>query len=172
MKSPSIIFSVCAVLALTSTVAFAKRGSIGIYAIVDKVEFEPDENSPELVRISGLFVVPVPMSSGQYKAPQRGYLYFRIEPGMERAARREWANLKSLAGTGQAIGFAQYWVAHPVNKFGNPHHSLEVRVHPEGEVLVTPEVYPLSHARGIVKNGDADDPDFDRIVALLKAASH
>ena len=79
MKAASIIASVCAVLALSTAVVIAKRGTIGIYAIVDRVAFEPDEKLPERVRIWGVFVVPVPMSSGQYKAPQRGYLYFRIK---------------------------------------------------------------------------------------------
>src|SRR5258705_1328341 len=104
MEATSIIVSLCAVLVLSSSVAvLAKRGTIGIYAIVDKVAFEPDENSPERIRIWGVFVVPVPISSGQYKTPQRGYLYFRIAPGMEQVAKQEWGDLKNLAGTGQGI---------------------------------------------------------------------
>src|SRR5882724_9007830 len=98
MKETSIMVSLCAVLVLSSTVVvLAKRCTIGIYAIVDKVEFEPDENSPERIRIWGVFVVPVAMSSGQYTTPQRGYLYFRIAPGMEQVAKQEWSDLKNLA---------------------------------------------------------------------------
>ena len=40
---------------------------VGIYAIVDKVAFEPDMTSPERVRIDGTFVVPIRMSSGSFK---------------------------------------------------------------------------------------------------------
>lgn len=166
MKAATIIASVCAVLALSTSLVLAKRATIGIYGIVDKVEFEPSEKSPERVRIWGVFVVPVQMSSGGYKAPQRGYLYFRIAPGMERVARQEWADLKALAGTGQVIGFAQYWVANPDDPSGNPHHSLVVPVHRDGDAVV-PDVYPLPHASGIVKTGDKADPDFERIVAQL-----
>src|SRR6266498_1649295 len=104
MKPTSIIVSVCAVLMLSSMVVLAKRETIGIYAIVDKVAFEPDEKSPERIRIWGVFVVPVPMSSGHYKAPKRGFLYFSIAPGMEQVVKQEWGDLKALAGTGQGIG--------------------------------------------------------------------
>ena len=173
MKETSIIVSLCAVLVLSSTVVvLAKRSTIGLYAIVDKVAFEPDENSPERIRIWGVFVVPVPMSSGQYQTPQRGYLYFRIEPGMEQVAKQEWSDLKNLAGTGQGIGFAQYWVANPADPSGNPHHSLEVQVYRDGDAAV-PDVYPLPHVRGIVKTGDKADPDFESIMTKLsRAARH
>jgi hypothetical protein len=172
MKAAIAIVSVCAVLVLTSTVVLAKRGSIGIYAIVDKVAFEPDEESPERIRIWGVFVVPVPMSSGLYKAPQHGYLYFRVGPGMEQIAKREWGDLKNLAGTGQRIGFAQYWVSNPADPYGNPHHSLEIQVHQDGD-LAAPDAYPLPHIRGIVKTGDKADPDFESIMAKLsRAAGH
>ena len=172
MKAASIVALICAVLALSTTVVTAKRGTIGIYAIVDKVAFEPDEKSPERIRIWGVFVVPVPMSSGQYKTPQRGYLYFRLAPGMERVAKQEWADLKAVAGTGQGIGFAQYCVANPADPFGNTHQSLVVQVHRDGDAVV-PDVYPLPHARGIVKTGDNADPDFESImVQLHKVAQH
>src|ERR1700757_492708 len=77
--------------------AIAKNASIGIYAIIDHVSFEPDSGIPDSVRISGIFVVPVPMSSGNYRTPQRGYLYFRIARGAEQATQRDWNQLKNLA---------------------------------------------------------------------------
>ena len=61
----------------------AKNAGIGIYAIVDGVTFEPDTGPPNFVRLSGVFAVPVPMSSGSYRSPKRGHLYLRIVPGME-----------------------------------------------------------------------------------------
>ena len=152
-------------------VVHAKRGSIGIYAIVDRVTFEPDEASPERIRIWGVFVVPVRMSSGEYKKPQRGRLYFRIAPAMEREiARQEWRKLKDLAGTGECIGFGQYWVANPADRFGNPHHSLEVRVYRDGD-MSTPDDYPRPHSRGIVTTGDQNEPDFKSIVTELRNAA-
>jgi len=177
MKAASVAALICAVIVLSAIVVIAKLNpskNIGIFAIVDKVVFEPDEKSPERIRIWGVFVVPVPMSSGLYKEPQRGFLYFRTAPGMELAPKREWGELKAIAGTGQGVGFAQYWVANLSDPFGNPYHSLEVQVHRTGDKVV-PDIYPLPHARGIIRSGDqvgADaDPDYESIMAKLHKAA-
>jgi hypothetical protein len=154
------------ITAAMNTTSVAKGGGVGIYAIVDNVVLEPDNTSPERVRIDGTFVVPIRMSSGGYARPQRGFLYFKTVPGRENAAKREWAALKSVAGTGEIIGFAYYWVPNPQDPGGNPHHSLEVTVHTNGGAA-SPDDYPLSFAEvlpaenGIVKAGN---PAFDRIV--------
>ena len=58
-----VILCAAVILLLVQRCA-AKNGNIGIYGIVDKVVFEPDGSSPERVQIWGLFVVPVPISSG------------------------------------------------------------------------------------------------------------
>ena len=152
----------------------AKNASIGIYAIVDQVTFEPETGPPHSVRISGIFVVPIPMSSGNYRSPQRGYLYFRIAPRTEQATRRDWSELKTLAGSGKVLGFGQYWVPNPDDPQGNPHHSLEVRVHAEGD-LASPDVYPLPRLEGVteVKVSDKDsDPHSDKIAAQLRETAH
>lgn len=152
----------------------AKNASIGIYAIIDHVTFEPDAGPPSFVRISGIFVVPVPMSSGIYRSPQRGFLYFRIAPGMEQATRRDWNELKTVAGSGKVVGFGQYWVPNPSDPNGNPHTSLEVRVQAEGD-LFTPDFYPLPRSGGVteVKAGDTDhDPVSDKIAVQLRDATH
>jgi hypothetical protein len=90
---------------------------------------------------------------------------------MEQATRKDWNELKTVAGTGRAVGFAQYWVPNPNDLHGNPHHSLKVRVHADGEVAL-PEAYPLPHPKGIVKAADHDDRNFENIVAELQKASH
>jgi hypothetical protein len=154
------------ITAAMNNTGIAKGGGVGIYAIVDKVALEPDNTSPERVRIDGTFVVPIHMSSGGYAPPQRGFLYFKTVPGRETAARRDWAALKSVARTGEIIGFAFYWVPNPHDPAGNPHHSLEVTVH-INEGAASPDDYPLSFAEvlpdenGIVKAGN---PAFDGIV--------
>ncbi len=151
----------------------AKNASIGIYAIVDQVTFEPGAGAPHSVRISGIFVVPVPMSSGKYRSPQRGYFYFGIAPGAEQATQRDWSELKILAGSGKVVGFGQYWVPNPDDPQGNPHHSLEVTVHAEGD-LTTPDVYPLPRLQGVteVKSGTKEtDPDSDKIAAQLRESA-
>ena len=116
--------------------------------------------TPTWVRISGVFAVPVPMSSGAYQTPRRGYLYFRIRPGAERESRRDWSQLKSVAAIGQVVGFASYWVPNPSDPRGNPHHSLTVRM--DGDTG-PPDVYPIPFAQGIVRAGDKGD--FDEAVA-------
>jgi len=169
MRASSAILSVCAILALSTTVVMAKRGSIGIYAIVDKVEFQPSEESPERILIRGVFVVPVPMSSGDYRPPARGYLYFSIPPAMAEVVKQEWRELKAFAGTGEGIGFAQYWEANSADSEPSS-ESLRVRVHRDGEAAV-PDVYPQPNAKGIVEAGDKADPDFEKIVAQLRNAA-
>ena len=162
-------------LLLSSNSAIAKNVSTGIYAIVDQVTFEPEGDFPNFIRISGVFVVPVSLSSGSYRSPRRGFLYFRIAPGAEQASRKDWSELKSFAGSGKVVGFGQYWVPNPNDPQGNPHHSLEVRVHVEGSGPAAPEVYPIPQPGGVmeVKDWDKDhDPDSDKIAAQLRDASH
>ncbi len=89
---------------------------------------------------------------------------------MEQATRKDWNELKTLAGTGRAVGFGQYWVRIPNDPEGNGYQSLEVRVHTDGDAAA-PEVYPLPHPKGIVKAGDKEDFQFDNIVAQLQKAS-
>jgi hypothetical protein len=161
------VAAVC-LLSLAPATVLAKNVSVGIYAVVDQVTFEPDSASPSFVRISGVFVVPVPMSSGSYGTPQRGYLYFQIRPGMEQA-RADWDELTSIAGTGQVVGFAQYWVPNPDDPYGNPHHCLEVTVHTANDAA-SPDPYPQPNLKGVVKHGDKDDPNFDKIAAQLQKA--
>jgi hypothetical protein len=139
---------------------------VGIYAIVDKVAFEPDSSSPERVRIDGTFVVPMRMSSGKYAPPKRGFMYFKTVAGRENAARKDWAALTSVAGTGEVIGFAYYWVPNPHNPAGNPHHSLEVTVHSNGSAA-SPDDYPLSFAEVLSPENEivkAGNRAFDTIV--------
>jgi hypothetical protein len=169
MRPAFIWVALALLLPLTSTSLIAKNGTIGIYAVIDQVTFEPDGPSPNFIRISGVFVVPVAMSSGMYASPQRGFLYFRIPSGMEQATRRDWNELKSSAGTGQVVGFGQYWVPNSGDLDGNPHRSLEITVHTDKDAG-SPDIYPLSNPNGIVKHGDEHDPDFGKIAAQLERA--
>jgi len=116
-------------------------------------------------------VVPVSMSSGQYRSPQKVYLYFRIRPGMEQETRKDWNELKSIAGTRQVVGFGQYWMPNPDDPYGNPHRSLEITVHTDNDAT-TPDIYPLPNSKGIVKHSDNDDPDFNKIATQLQKLLH
>ena len=148
-------------LSLTVTIITAKGSGVGIYARIDQVDFDQGGPLSKTVQISGVFVIPVPMSSGAYQAPQRGYLYFWIPSDREQAARNELDQLRTVAGTRQVVGFAFYWVPNPNDPGGNPHHSLEVRVRRTGEGAA-PDVYPIRYPKGVVRAGDEN---FDAAIA-------
>lgn len=77
---------------------------VGIYALVDKVVFEPSEANAERVQVWGAFAI----AEGRgydYKKAERGYLYYKINPAKPAVCKNEWADLKSVAGTGQIVAF-------------------------------------------------------------------
>ena len=74
--------SAAAVLALTVCLRVAKAsGPIAVYALVDKVAFEPNADKPQRIRLSGVFITAED-NTGTYSAPRRGYLYFTL-PAVE-----------------------------------------------------------------------------------------
>jgi hypothetical protein len=101
-----VLFCVAAAVAVTAS------GRVGIYGIVEKVVFEPNDRAPERVQVWGAFAYADGATfAGSASEVRRGYLYFKL-PGagdpMLAAAKKEWADLKAVAGTGQAIGFGQW----------------------------------------------------------------
>jgi hypothetical protein len=125
-------------------------GPIGVYALVDKVAFEPSSDKPERIRMWGVFIAAeqTPDNSTVYSAPQRGCLYFELPKGNEELARREWADLKSVAGTRQVVGFGSSW-------------GTKVRVRKPDEEAKLPGDYPMGN--GVIKI-NSDQP---RAKALL-----
>jgi hypothetical protein len=135
----SILWPAAAVLTLTLCPGVIHAsGPIGVYALVDKVTFEPAAGKAERIRISGVFMVAEDRAdnSTAYAVPQRGYLYFTLTHGNEELAMREWADLNSIAGTRQVVGFGSSW-------------GSKVRVRKPDEDAKTPGEYPLGN--GIVK---------------------
>ena len=111
-----IRLSLIAVLfASTSVLA---SGRIGFYGIVEKIVFEPNETAPERLQVWGAFMYVDGGASQNVavSAAKRGYLYFKIKSLHEGytpqaqmdLTKKEWADLKSVAGTGQAVGFGRY----------------------------------------------------------------
>jgi hypothetical protein len=144
-------------------------GPVGIYGIVEKVIFEPNEKSPERIQVWGAFeFVENGLSRpGTTSMPKHGYLYFKLPSGDQQfASKTEWADLKSVAGTGQAIGFGNWGLvgnfnaidSRPAGTGGFPYllslypgggAPTDVRVHPATESPSTPAVYSTN--TGIVK---------------------
>jgi hypothetical protein len=72
----ALLYIASCLVAATLCIGIAHAsGPIGVYALVDKVTFEPNSDKPEHVRISGIFIAAeeTPDNSTVYSAPQRGY---------------------------------------------------------------------------------------------------
>lgn len=144
----SIVCSAAAVLAITLCLGVVNAsGPIAVYALVDKVALEPSADKPERIRISGVFITAAERSD-VYSPPQRGYLYFGLPRGNDELARREWADLKSVAGTRQVVGLGSSWGA-------------KVRVRKPDEEAKSPDDYPMGN--GLIKI----NPEQPRAKALL-----
>src|SRR5438132_8781259 len=101
-------------------------GPVGLYGIIEKVIFEPSEQAAERIQIWGAFAVVDGglTRPGATSKPLRGYLYFKLPDGSARpAAKTEWADLKAVAGTGQAIGFGNWGFVGSVQDFGSRSNS-------------------------------------------------
>ena len=85
---------------------------VAVYAKVDRVVLEPSADAPETIQIWGVFSLAQPNNANDYLPAARGYLYFKL-PGTRDAARREWADLKAVAGTGQIVAFGSRWESTP-----------------------------------------------------------
>lgn len=147
-------------------------GPLGIYGIIERVVFEPNETSPDRVQVWGAFTY---VDGGTERAlgtsdAKRGFLYFRLPPAdagetQLTAVRTEWRDLKSVAGTGQAVGFGSWGYIGafsgltPDARTASPPYILEMRpgggdltdmrVRPASETPANPAVYRTN--TGVVK---------------------
>jgi hypothetical protein len=113
MKSITITL----LLVLCAVTATASVHQVQTYGLVDRVEFEPNEKSPQRIKVWGTFAflyttqdvssVGAADPNSPY-APHRGYLYFKLPPIAKETALREWADLKAVAGTGQLVTFGSW----------------------------------------------------------------
>jgi hypothetical protein len=93
----------------------AASGQAGVYGVIDRAVLEPASGEPNRIQVWGAFALVEYMpktgfTNYPYQQPTRGYLYFSLPASSAdiQNARREWADLKSVAGTRQAVAFA-YW---------------------------------------------------------------
>lgn len=150
---PSALWIAPVLLIGTSLGAFASD-PVGVYAFVGKVVMEPGDSSPERIQIWGGFAVAEGRGI-QYAPARGGYMYFKLPPGKEEAARREWNDLKSLAGSEQLVAFGiRYGGKGTVRK---PDAKIE-----------NPDVYPVG--TGLTKMKPREDyaPHQD-LITLRKA---
>jgi len=103
---------------------------MAVYARVDRVVLEPDASSPEAIQIWGAFSMAKPDDRNDYLPAARGYLYLKLA-GDKEAARKEWADLQSVAGSGQIVAF------------GNRHEG-KIRLRKPDERPMNPDRYSVS----------------------------
>jgi hypothetical protein len=156
-----VLMFVCAALLFHRGDAEASD-SVGIYAIVEKVIFEPNDQAPERIQIFGAFAVSDGQHGYGYLPPQRGYLYYSLPsavvPWQRDAALKEWADLKKVAGTGDVIAFGG-------------RNLVTGRVRKSGAQAQAPDWYPIQ--MGIIqvlKQRDALSPHRQAIIPGLRGA--
>jgi hypothetical protein len=167
---PSRVLLSALVIVLVASILLAD-GPVGVYAMAQRVVFEPSEAAPKTLQIWGVFVwVDGGLKSpGPINLPQRGYIYFKLPDGAAEAsaAKKQWMDIKGAAGSNQIIAFGDW-------KYSGPFEDLyipatggqeDVRVRKQTEAPAKPIAYPIK--TGLIKI--ADDPAHESLRSLMKA---
>jgi hypothetical protein len=137
-------------VALLSCVVARASDPVGVYAVVDKVVLEPAESTPERIQIWGTFsLAKQGAMNDQYEAPQKGYLFYKINPDKRGVCEKEWADLKSVAGNGQCVGFGS-------------RHVPTGHIRKSDEKPANPDEYPV--AWGLTKVRKSDYPPVKQLL--------
>lgn len=144
MKHPiGLAVLTIACLVLPASLEVMASEMIGIYAMVDRVVFEPNEKAPVAIQIWGSFI------TNRDQTAKRGYMYFSLPGAFQpqeanEAARKEWSDIKAAAMTGQAIGFGRRFFPYAQHLQGDEYYKTLGRVRPARERPVSPEPYPVN----------------------------
>src|SRR5262245_20599752 len=153
MRAMNAVLVAVLILSLATAVVHAS-GPIGIYGIVERVVFEPNEQAPERIQVWGAFAYAdgsLVQTEKGFSAVRRGYLYFR-DPTRSPNILKEWRDLKAIAGTGQAVAFGTYIYigAFPTQPAERPPYgiylpsggdAIDLRVRLESEPPASPAIY-------------------------------
>jgi hypothetical protein len=131
-----------ALAALALVVGLQASDRVGVYGVVERVVVEPNENAPERIQIWGAFALADQKNGSNYESAQRGYLYYTCPSGQEAVCRKEWSDLKSVAGKSTGIGFGQ-------------RYKPNGRIRKADEKVASPDPYPIQ--MGVVKVENASD---------------
>ncbi len=143
-------------LGLVLTAVLHASDMVGIYSVVEKVVVEPNDKAPERIQIWGAFALAEGRGS-TYGSAQRGYLYFTCPAGQEAVCRKEWADLKSVAGKGTAIGIGM-------------RYKPTGRVRKADEKVASPDPYPIQMGVVVVDNAADRGSDTMKVIDSLKTA--
>lgn len=112
--------SAAAAVALATGIVAYASGPIAVYAKVDRVVIEPNEQAPERIQVFGVFSVASASNPSTFAPPVRGYLYYRVPAKFDnandtemQAARNEFRDLKRIAGDGGIYAFGGQWLGVP-----------------------------------------------------------
>jgi hypothetical protein len=159
MKANGKTVGLAAACALLMVAGVKASDPIGVYAIVERVVFEPSEAAPKTAQIWGAFTPSVEPPRPTYKPEQaygevqRGYVYVSCPADKASMCAAEWSDIKSVAGKGEIIGFGTRW-------------GGKIRVRPASETPASPDTYTSNV--GVVKIGKY--AEYPTLVAALKAA--
>ena len=126
---------------------------VGLYAIVEKVKFEPSDDKPERIVIWGTFSVAEGDRGEKYRSPEKGYIYFALPDKKADVAQKEWTDLKSVAGKNEVVGFSTRW-------------GEQAKVRKESEQPKNPDPYRIGV--GVVRM-EKRGSDYPPVKALLEA---
>jgi hypothetical protein len=143
-----------AIVALTAVLQASDM--VGIYGVVEKVVIEPNDNTPQRIQVWGAFAMAEGRGS-TYGPAQRGYLYYTCPSGQEAVCRKEWADLKSVAGKGTAVGIGM-------------RYKPTGRVRKADEKTASPDPYPIQMGVILVENGVDRGSDTMKVIDGLKTA--
>jgi hypothetical protein len=146
-----VVLGVCTLAAVT----LRASDFVGVYAVVEKVVLEPSEAAPQRIQIWGAFALADGKSGSTYGPAERGYLYYSCPDGQEATCRKEWNDLKSVAGKDTGVGFGQ-------------RYKEKGTIRKADAKPASPDVYPIE--RGIVRLSAGHDslPVIDRLKAALR----
>lgn len=79
---------------------------IGVYGLVDRVTFHPDEKGALWIQVFGAFALAGGETGSYYRSPRWGYVAFRLpeEAKNREVCRKQWDKLEAMAGTGKVVG--------------------------------------------------------------------
>jgi len=141
------LFALFALLAIPA----AASDFTGVYARIDRVVLEPATGAPDRIQVWGVFSTAKTTNPRDYDAPVRGYLYFKVDRDAQ-AARNEWNDLKSVAGSGEVVAFSV--------------RGAPIHVHKSGETPGDPDLYRTN--TGVVKVRGRTDYEPVRAVLNFK----
>jgi hypothetical protein len=88
----------------TTTPEVRAGGPPPVCMAVERLVFEPNENTPTRIQIWGSFAL-LNSTRDAYGEPVRGYLYYTAAPGKEEESRKKWGELKKLVAEQHLVSY-------------------------------------------------------------------